>query len=122
MNRKFLSVIALSIMTLASCTNKEQVATENPFLSDYGTPYEVPAFDKIKTEPTSVAAILYMIAGVVYVIVEFDYFYNTPIDQLLVDFGVEDELLLTIFEGIALSDIVNEPVASIVTMYNRAAK
>ena len=50
MNRKFLSVIALSIMTLASCTNKEQVATENPFLSDYGTPYEVPAFDKIKTE------------------------------------------------------------------------
>ncbi len=50
MNRKFLSVIALSIMTLASCTNKEQVATENPFLSEYGTPYEVPAFDKIKTE------------------------------------------------------------------------
>lgn len=51
MNRKFLSVIALSIMTLASCSNKgEQVATENPFLSDYGTPYEVPAFDKIKTE------------------------------------------------------------------------
>ena len=50
MNRKFLSVIALSIMTLASCTNKEQAATENPFLSDYGTPYEVPAFDKIKTE------------------------------------------------------------------------
>ena len=50
MNRRFLSVIALSIMTLASCTNKEQAATENPFLSDYGTPYEVPAFDKIKTE------------------------------------------------------------------------
>ena len=50
MNRRFLSVIALSIMTLASCTNKEQAATENPFLSNYGTPYEVPAFDRIKTE------------------------------------------------------------------------
>ena len=51
MNRKFLSVIALSIMTLASCTNNSKpVATENPFLSDYGTPYEVPAFDKIQSE------------------------------------------------------------------------
>ena len=51
MNRKFLSVIALSIMTLASCTsNNKPVATENPFLSDYGTPYEVPAFDKIQSE------------------------------------------------------------------------
>lgn len=51
MNRKFLSVIALSIMTLASCTNNEKpVAENNPFFSDYGTPFETPAFDKIKTE------------------------------------------------------------------------
>ena len=51
MNRKFLSVIALSIMTLASCTNNEKPAAENnPFFSDYGTPFETPAFDKIKTE------------------------------------------------------------------------
>lgn len=51
MNRKFLSVIALSIMALASCTNKEKPAAENnPFFSDYGTPFETPAFDKIKNE------------------------------------------------------------------------
>lgn len=51
MNRKFLSVIALSIMTLTSCTNNEKPAAENnPFFSDYGTPFETPAFDKIKTE------------------------------------------------------------------------
>lgn len=51
MNRKFLSVIALSVMTLASCTNNEKPVTEsNPFFSDYGTPFETPAFDKIKTE------------------------------------------------------------------------
>ena len=51
MDRKFLSVIALSIMTLASCTNKEKPAAENnPFFSDYGTPFETPAFDKIKNE------------------------------------------------------------------------
>lgn len=51
MNRKFLSMIALSIMTLASCTSNEKPATEgNPFLSDYGTPFETPAFDKIKNE------------------------------------------------------------------------
>ena len=51
MNRKFLSVIALSMMTLASCTNNGKPSAEsNPFLSDYGTPFETPAFDKIKTE------------------------------------------------------------------------
>ena len=51
MNRKFLSVIALSIMALASCTNNEKPAAENnPFFSDYGTPFETPAFDKIKNE------------------------------------------------------------------------
>ena len=51
MNRKFLSVIALSIMTMASCTNNEKPAAENnPFFSDYGTPFETPAFDKIKNE------------------------------------------------------------------------
>lgn len=51
MNRKFLSIIALSIMTLTSCSNNEQATTNsNPFLSDYGTPFETPAFDKIKNE------------------------------------------------------------------------
>ncbi len=51
MNRKFLSIIALSIMTLTSCSNNEQANTNsNPFLSDYGTPFETPAFDKIKNE------------------------------------------------------------------------
>lgn len=50
MNRKFLSLIALSVMTFTSCTNNEKPTTSNPFLSDYGTPFETPAFDKIKNE------------------------------------------------------------------------
>ena len=51
MNRKFLSLIALGLISLASCTNNEKPAeTSNPFLSDYGTPFETPAFDKIKNE------------------------------------------------------------------------
>ena len=51
MNRKFLSMIVLGIITLSSCSNNEKTAcTDNPFLSDYGTPFETPAFDKIKNE------------------------------------------------------------------------
>ena len=44
-------MIVLSVMTLASCTSNEKpISTSNPFLSDYGTPFETPAFDKIKNE------------------------------------------------------------------------
>lgn len=53
MNKKFLNVIALSIITLASCTTtpqKEEAAVENPFLNEYSTPFKVPPFDQIKND------------------------------------------------------------------------
>ena len=47
-------MIALSIITLASCTSKPEQKTEvekpNPFLSEYTTPFQVPPFDQIKNE------------------------------------------------------------------------
>ncbi len=46
-------MIALSVIVLASCNNggKQQVeTTENPFLTEYQTPFKVVPFDKIKTE------------------------------------------------------------------------
>ena len=47
-------MIALSVITLASCTTKNEVKTEseapNPFLTEYTTPFQVPPFDQIKIE------------------------------------------------------------------------
>ena len=46
-------MIALSVIILASCTDngKPQTETvENPFLTEYQTPFKVVPFDKIKTE------------------------------------------------------------------------
>ena len=51
MNKKIINVIALSIITLASCTHSEKKETiENPFLTEYQTPFKVVPFDQIKTE------------------------------------------------------------------------
>ena len=47
-------MIALSVITLASCTTKNEVKTEteapNPFLTEYTTPFQVPPFDQIKID------------------------------------------------------------------------
>ena len=47
-------MIALSVITLASCTSKPEQKTEaeapTPFLSEYTTPFQVPPFDQIKNE------------------------------------------------------------------------
>ena len=47
-------MMALSLITLASCTSKPEQKTEvekpNPFLSEYTTPFQVPPFDQIKNE------------------------------------------------------------------------
>ena len=52
MNKKLINMIALSVITLASCTSKAQQKTEaeapNPFLTEYTTPFQVPPFDQIK--------------------------------------------------------------------------
>ena len=47
-------MIALSVITLASCTstkdNQTEATTTNPFLTEYTTPFHVPPFDQIKNE------------------------------------------------------------------------
>ena len=47
-------MIALSVITLASCSSKNEPKTEtetpNPFLTEYTTPFQVPPFDQIKIE------------------------------------------------------------------------
>ena len=54
MTKKIINMIALSVITLASCTSKNEPKTEtentNPFLTEYTTPYQVPPFDQIKNE------------------------------------------------------------------------
>lgn len=54
MTKKLINMIALSVITLASCTSKPEQKTEvvspNPFLSEYSTPFQVPPFDQIKNE------------------------------------------------------------------------
>ena len=54
MTKKLFNMIALSVITLASCTSKPEQKTEvespNPFLSEYTTPFQVPPFDQIKNQ------------------------------------------------------------------------
>ena len=52
MNKKIVFMIALSIIAMASCTQGEKKAEviENPFLTEYTTPFKVVPFDKIKNE------------------------------------------------------------------------
>ncbi|MCF8368494.1 MAG: M3 family metallopeptidase [Bacteroidales bacterium] len=40
----------LFFISCSSNQQKEMTSNENPFFSEYGTPFEVPAFDKIKSE------------------------------------------------------------------------
>jgi peptidyl-dipeptidase Dcp len=45
--KNFLILVSLTAIIMTGCTNKER--NENPFLNDnYGTPFEVPPFEKIK--------------------------------------------------------------------------
>ena len=54
MTKKLINMIALSVITLASCTTKPEQKAENeipnPFLSEYTTQFQVPPFDQIKNE------------------------------------------------------------------------
>jgi peptidyl-dipeptidase Dcp len=47
MNKQILGMIVLAIMTFTQCTTNTP-KNDNPFLSDYTTPFEVPPFDQIK--------------------------------------------------------------------------
>ncbi len=47
--KHFLLIVALTIISVTACKNSEM--NENPFLNEkYGTPFEVPPFEKIKAE------------------------------------------------------------------------
>ena len=48
MNKKLIIVIALSAFFMNSC--KDEKKSDNPFFSEYETPFHVPPFDKIKLE------------------------------------------------------------------------
>ena len=52
MKNKLFKAITLSIITFGSCTgtNNEDFANDNPFFKEFDTPFQVPPFDKIKTE------------------------------------------------------------------------
>ncbi len=54
MAKKLINMIALSVITLASCSTKNEPKTEaepkNPFLTEYTTPFQVPPFDQINNE------------------------------------------------------------------------
>ena len=54
MSKKLINMIALSMITLASCTSNNEPKTEteiqNPFLTEYTTPFQVPPFNQIKNE------------------------------------------------------------------------
>ena len=45
-------MIALSVIVMASCDNtkKQDTTTQNPFLTEYQTPFKTVPFDQIKTE------------------------------------------------------------------------
>ncbi|HAF29481.1 MAG TPA: peptidase M3 [Bacteroidales bacterium] len=48
--KKLTFLVILTSMVIYSCTNQgEQVKTENPFLSEFNTPFQVPPFDLIDT-------------------------------------------------------------------------
>lgn len=49
--KSFLFIPLMALIMLSCNTNQKQMTTDNnPFFSDYGTPFEVPAFDRIKIE------------------------------------------------------------------------
>ena len=54
MLRNTSAMMALSVITLASCTSKPEqqpeVESPNPFLTEFTTPFQVPPFDQIKME------------------------------------------------------------------------
>ncbi|MGN0032199.1 MAG: M3 family metallopeptidase [Candidatus Limimorpha sp.] len=48
--KNILSILTMSVFGLYSCCDNNAGTEQNPFFSDYGTPYEAPAFDRIRTE------------------------------------------------------------------------
>ncbi len=49
MKKNLYLFMALSVVLFAGCKNNKTQTSDNPFFSDYKTPFEVPPFDKIDT-------------------------------------------------------------------------
>ncbi len=49
MNNKTILIMAAIVVLFAACKNKKSKNSDNPFLSEYTTPFQVPPFDKIDT-------------------------------------------------------------------------
>ena len=49
MTKKILTLSCAALLLGAACSNKDKMK-ENPFLTEWNTPYQVPPFDKIKTD------------------------------------------------------------------------
>ncbi|GHU60483.1 dipeptidyl carboxypeptidase II [Bacteroidia bacterium] len=51
MNKYFTAMTTIAVLSTAACTNKnESLDVNNPFFTEWTTPFGVPPFDKIKTE------------------------------------------------------------------------
>ena len=49
MTKRILTISCIALM-LGACGSKKDVMKDNPFLTEWNTPYGVPPFDQIKTE------------------------------------------------------------------------
>ena len=49
MTKKILTLSCAALLLGAACSNKDKMK-DNPFLTEWNTPYQVPPFDKIKTD------------------------------------------------------------------------
>ena len=48
--KRSILILSAAVMLVAGCKNKQSENMENPFFSAWGTPYEIPDFQRIKTE------------------------------------------------------------------------
>ena len=48
--KRSILILSAAVMLVAGCKNKQADNMENPFFSAWGTPYEIPDFQRIKTE------------------------------------------------------------------------
>ena len=48
MKKSLFTIAVASLVVMSACKNRDNM--DNPFFSDWGTPYNIPAFEKIKPE------------------------------------------------------------------------
>ena len=48
--KRVLPMITAIFLVVGGCTQKSKEMSENPFFSEYSTPFQVPPFDQIRNE------------------------------------------------------------------------